>query len=68
MDEKANQLHAIASLKALLDATKPNQGTASVSAARKVKCAAASSSHTDIEMNGVPFSSPSKPDNAVSGV
>lgn len=64
MDEKATQLHAIASLKALLDATKPNQGTASVSAARKVKCAAASSSSMDVEMNGIPLNV-SKPENAV---
>lgn len=37
MDEKATQLHAIASLKVLLDATKPQRGAASTSAANHVK-------------------------------
>lgn len=36
MDEKATQLHAIASLKVLLDATKPHNGAASTSAANHV--------------------------------
>lgn len=37
MDEKATQLHAIASLKVLLDATKPQRGAATSSAANHVK-------------------------------
>lgn len=36
VDEKATQLHAIASLKVLLDATKPHNGAASTSAANHV--------------------------------
>lgn len=36
VDEKATQLHAIASLKVLLDATKPHNGAASSSAANHV--------------------------------
>lgn len=36
MDEKATQLHAIASLKVLLDATKPQNGAATSSAANHV--------------------------------
>ncbi|XP_068140921.1 sodium/potassium/calcium exchanger Nckx30C isoform X3 [Drosophila tropicalis] len=37
VDEKATQLHAIASLKVLLDATKPQRGGATTSAANHVK-------------------------------
>lgn len=37
VDEKATQLHAIASLKVLLDATKPQRGTATSTAANNVK-------------------------------
>lgn len=37
VDEKATQLHAIASLKVLLDATKPQRGAATSSAANNVK-------------------------------
>ncbi|XP_055387895.1 sodium/potassium/calcium exchanger Nckx30C [Condylostylus longicornis] len=37
VDEKATQLHAIASLKVLLDATKPQRGEATTSAANHVK-------------------------------
>lgn len=37
MDEKATQLHAIASLKVLLDATKPQRGAATSTAANHVK-------------------------------
>lgn len=37
VDEKATQLHAIASLKVLLDATKPQSGSATTSAANHVK-------------------------------
>lgn len=37
MDEKATQLHAIASLKVLLDATKPQRGAATTTAANHVK-------------------------------
>ncbi|XP_037909411.1 sodium/potassium/calcium exchanger Nckx30C isoform X5 [Hermetia illucens] len=37
VDEKATQLHAIASLKVLLDATKPQRGAATTSAANHVK-------------------------------
>jgi hypothetical protein len=37
VDEKATQLHAIASLKVLLDATKPQRGAATSSAANHVK-------------------------------
>lgn len=40
MDEKATQLHAIASLKVLLDATKPQNGAATSSAANHVGNAA----------------------------
>lgn len=40
MDEKATQLHAIASLKVLLDATKPQNGAATSSAANHVAAAA----------------------------
>lgn len=39
VDEKATQLHAIASLKVLLDATKPHNGAATSSAANHVKAA-----------------------------
>lgn len=39
MDEKATQLHAIASLKVLLDATKPQNGAATTSAANHVTVA-----------------------------
>lgn len=39
MDEKATQLHAIASLKVLLDATKPHNGAATTSAANHVSVA-----------------------------
>lgn len=39
MDEKATQLHAIASLKVLLDATKPQNGAATSSAANHVSSA-----------------------------
>lgn len=67
VDEKATQLHAIASLRALLDATNPNQGAASVSAARRVTGDGPSSSNAiDIEMNGIPMSSASRNNNAVS--
>nr|XP_015837708.1 PREDICTED: sodium/potassium/calcium exchanger Nckx30C isoform X2 [Tribolium castaneum] len=41
VDEKATQLHAIASLKVLLDATKPQNGAATSSAANHVTAAAA---------------------------
>lgn len=37
VDEKATQLHAIASLKVLLDATKPQRGAATSTAANHVK-------------------------------
>lgn len=40
MDEKATQLHAIASLKVLLDATKPQNGAATSSAANHIAAAA----------------------------
>ncbi|KAK9700950.1 hypothetical protein QE152_g30911 [Popillia japonica] len=39
VDEKATQLHAIASLKVLLDATKPQNGAATSSAANHVSAA-----------------------------
>lgn len=39
MDEKATQLHAIASLKVLLDATKPQNGAATSTAASYVATA-----------------------------
>jgi hypothetical protein len=39
VDEKATQLHAIASLKVLLDATKPQNGAATTSAANHVTMA-----------------------------
>lgn len=39
VDEKATQLHAIASLKVLLDATKPQNGAATSSAANHVNAA-----------------------------
>jgi sodium/potassium/calcium exchanger 2 len=39
VDEKATQLHAIASLKVLLDATKPHNGAATTSAANHVTVA-----------------------------
>jgi len=39
VDEKATQLHAIASLKVLLDATKPQNGAATSSAANHVTVA-----------------------------
>lgn len=44
MDEKATQLHAIASLKVLLDATKPHNGAASSSAANHVALSQAQTS------------------------
>jgi solute carrier family 24 (sodium/potassium/calcium exchanger), member 2 len=37
VDEKATQLHAIASLKVLLDATKPQRGAATTSAANHMQ-------------------------------
>lgn len=37
VDEKATQLHAIASLKVLLDATKPQRGSATSTAASNVR-------------------------------
>lgn len=40
VDEKATQLHAIASLKVLLDATKPQNGAATSSAANHINTAA----------------------------
>lgn len=39
VDEKATQLHAIASLKVLLDATKPHNGAATTSAANHITMA-----------------------------
>lgn len=39
VDEKATQLHAIASLKVLLDATKPQNGAATSSAANHISTA-----------------------------
>lgn len=41
MDEKATQLHAIASLKVLLDATKPHNGAATSTAANHIQAASA---------------------------
>lgn len=40
MDEKATQLHAIASLKVLLDATKPQNGAATTTSAHYASTAA----------------------------
>ncbi|XP_063238802.1 sodium/potassium/calcium exchanger Nckx30C isoform X2 [Bacillus rossius redtenbacheri] len=58
VDEKATQLHAIASLKVLLDATKPHHGAATSSAAHHVTVAqrleAEKSQETQLEQpNGV---------------
>ena len=52
MDEKATQLHAIASLKVLLDATKPQHGAASTSAANHVKINLRETNLGDMRPNG----------------
>ncbi|RZF41460.1 hypothetical protein LSTR_LSTR000174 [Laodelphax striatellus] len=53
VDEKATQLHAIASLKVLLDATKPHNGAASSSAANHVDKALETQLAAQSEANGV---------------
>ncbi|XP_054277309.1 sodium/potassium/calcium exchanger Nckx30C-like [Macrosteles quadrilineatus] len=53
VDEKATQLHAIASLKVLLDATKPHNGAASTSAANHVQSTLETQLAQQSEPNGV---------------
>jgi hypothetical protein len=53
VDEKATQLHAIASLKVLLDATKPHNGAASTSAANHVQSTLETQLAREAEPNGV---------------
>lgn len=53
VDEKATQLHAIASLKAVLEATKPNQRAASVAVAKKLKTSTSSSCFDSCEKNEI---------------
>lgn len=54
VDEKATQLHAIASLKVLLDATKPHNGAASTSAANHVTLTSQSSQETRLAVTEQP--------------
>lgn len=56
VDEKATQLHAIASLKVLLDATKPHNGAASTSAANHVQNTLETQLAMQSEPNGVALS------------
>ncbi|KAL1514330.1 hypothetical protein ABEB36_003603 [Hypothenemus hampei] len=66
VDEKATQLHAIASLKVLLDATKPQNGAATSSAASYVATATVDKQETtlipsnlSLDMpNGIPSAVP----------
>lgn len=50
MDEKATQLHAIASLKVLLEATRPTAGGAGATAARHSAAAATQSKETPLDL------------------
>ncbi|KAL1129893.1 hypothetical protein AAG570_012837, partial [Ranatra chinensis] len=62
VDEKATQLHAIASLKVLLDATAPNKGAASTSAANhltETTLAPAPVNQPQTEPNGIAIQSSS---------
>lgn len=61
MDEKATQLHAIASLKVLLDATKPHNGAASTSAANHVQTTLETQLAQQSEPNGVVLNAPVDP-------
>lgn len=54
VDEKATQLHAIASLKVLLDATKPQNGAASTSAANHVTLTTQSGRETRLAVSEQP--------------
>lgn len=54
MDEKATQLHAIASLKVLLDATKPNNGSSSSTAANHVTLTSQLSQETKLAATDQP--------------
>lgn len=50
MDEKATQLHAIASLKVLLEATRPTAGGAGATAARHSAAAATQAKETPLDL------------------
>lgn len=54
MDEKATQLHAIASLKVLLDATKPQNGSSSATAANHVTMTSQLSQETRLAVSEQP--------------
>ena len=54
MDEKATQLHAIASLKVLLDATKPHNGSSSSAAANHVTLTSQLSQETRLATSDQP--------------
>ncbi|XP_067002126.2 sodium/potassium/calcium exchanger Nckx30C [Anabrus simplex] len=53
VDEKATQLHAIASLKVLLDATKPHNGAATTSAANHVALSQQEKSNQETQLAGL---------------
>ncbi|XP_075214973.1 solute carrier family 24 member Nckx30C [Lycorma delicatula] len=61
VDEKATQLHAIASLKVLLDATKPHNGAASTSAANHVEKSLETQLAAQSEPNGVALTAQIEP-------
>ncbi|XP_014258502.1 sodium/potassium/calcium exchanger Nckx30C isoform X2 [Cimex lectularius] len=63
VDEKATQLHAIASLKVLLDATAPHKGSATASSANHLK-ETTLVSRPQIEPNGIAVQSTSVEDDA----
>lgn len=50
MDEKATQLHAIASLKVLLEATRPTAGGAGATSARHSAAAATQAKETPLDL------------------
>lgn len=53
VDEKATQLHAIASLKVLLEATRPTAGGAGAAAAKHSAAAAAKETTLDLPNGGL---------------
>lgn len=61
VDEKATQLHAIASLKVLLDATKPHNGAASTSAANHVEKSLETQLAAQSEPNGIALTAQIEP-------
>ncbi|KAK6624406.1 hypothetical protein RUM44_011265 [Polyplax serrata] len=54
VDEKATQLHAIASLKVLLDATKPHNGSSSSTTANHVTLSSQMSQETKLAVTDQP--------------